>query len=132
VTARNFPWEREPLHEAARYGNLGCVMLLCSELQLHKGGGGGGEQWPLDAAERTPLHAAAELCGNTTILRRLLELGCPIYQQDINGCTALHCAALTGDTGMAELLLTWDQQGDRVNLLTTTKSDALGCAARRG
>jgi ankyrin repeat protein len=113
------------LHEAAENGHQDCVMYLGSQL-------GRGEPWPVDWSSRTPLHVAAGRAGNVHVLRTMLELGCPIDQQDGSGATALHFAAKSGDTAMADLLLNWPPQKAQIDAETHFGSEALSYAAVGG
>lgn len=113
------------LHEAAENGHQGCVLYLESRL-------GRGEPWPVDWSLRTPLHMAAGRVGNVHVLRTMLEMGCPIDQRDESGTTALHYAARSGDTAMADLLLNWPPQKAQIDAETNVKNEALSYAAVGG
>lgn len=117
-----------PLHLAAQNGYCSCVKLLCSETQQTQGVG----QWPINKDRKTPLHLAAQRPGNVDVLKVLLEKGCPVGQQDKNGCTALHYAAGTGDTVTADFLLKRKPQESQVNVLSNCKNGPLEYAAFEG
>lgn len=99
--------------------------LSCAEFLLDKGAAATGRT--LDT--RSPLHAAAHM-SNLKMLDRLLAAGADIDASDCQGETALHQAALTGDSITAPYLLEHGAALDKKK--GGTEETALALSVRAG
>lgn len=92
----------EPLHEAARTGDVGLVRQLVSQ---------GADVTKPDAAGEPPLLIAA-LEGHADVVAVLLDHGSDIEIRNKHGLTALHAAAYAGNLDVVKLLV---EKGALVN-----------------
>ena len=88
----------------------------------------GGNIWQRDYLDTAPLWQAITW-GNAGAVRALLHRGADIFEEDVNGCTALHKAAHKGDVAvMREIIAAAQAKGKDLGVLNHRQCNALHIA----